>query len=490
MVVGLGLAPALGAAELPCRSDSPEPFSFAVIGDMHYSRPDYKARRIAAGIAEDIRNVQPAVAFVCQTGDLAHGEKPEGGGQLSKADMKEELAFALEDLAAQFQRPVFVAVGNHDKHAGGTPYSEAMLPALSRELGISIRQNYYAFRHGNSCFVFLDFGDYSEKGTTMDYAAQRRFLEETLADARATPGIRHVFAFGHFPLWPVARPGFRSARFTDSVTPALKEHRVDAYFCGHTHNTGAWVRRVDGVPVTQIQGVAMDASDTMQPMEEVRTPLIPAGELSYGWGCLSGPENGFFLVSVDGDHVRVQLRSRGAVLREFEWRSPGQIADTVKPAPRRPMAVTEADLRNATAATLVFTPWAEETVDVNIRLNGMRVAQTQIRPMPRWAAFGSEMRIAIPAEFRTGLRQANEIAIENPGKCVFGIGNVRLDLALPGGATARTSVSDRYLFSAGRAEAEAARKATYGWEILPAEVISTVALGEPLGPMRLDFPAP
>jgi hypothetical protein len=52
----------------------------------------------------------------------------------------------------------------------------------------------------------------------------------------------------------------------------------------------------------------------------------------------------------------------------------------------------------------------------------------------------------------------------------------------------RTSVSDRYLFSAGRAEAESARKATFGWEILPAEVIATVRLGEPLGPVRLSFP--
>lgn len=487
-LAGAGLMAAAHADGLPSLSDSPAPFSFAVIGDMHYSRPEYEARGIAAGIAEDIRNVQPAVAFVCQTGDLVHGETPGGGKQLAMEEMREELAFAVAHLAGQFRRPVFVAVGNHDKNAGGMPYSETMLPVLSRALGVPVVQNYYAFRHGNSCFVFLDYGDYSEAGTRMDYAAQRRFLEETLARARATPGIRHIFAFGHFPLWPVVRPGFRSLRFTDSVVSVLKQHPVDAYFCGHTHNTGAWVRRVDGVPITQIQGVAKDTSDSLQPMEEVRTPLIPADELSYGWGCLSGPTNGFFLVSVDGARVRVQLRSSGAVLREFEWQSPGQIADTVKPAPRRPVIVTEDDLLRATAATLVFTPWAEEPADVNILLNGVRIAQTRIRPMPRYAAFSSEMRIAIPAEMRKGLRRVNEIAIENPGKSVFGIGNVRLDITLAHGAAARSSVSDRYLFSAGRAEAEAARKATYGWDIIPAEVIATVSLGEPLGPARLSFP--
>jgi hypothetical protein len=87
-MAGAGLLAAANAGELPTLSDSAAPFSFAVLGDTHYSRPAYEARRIAAGIAEDIREIRPAVAFVCQTGDLGHGEKPGGGGQLGRDEMR------------------------------------------------------------------------------------------------------------------------------------------------------------------------------------------------------------------------------------------------------------------------------------------------------------------------------------------------------------------------------------------------------------------
>ena len=475
------------AAELPVLSDSSQPFSFAVLGDLHFSRPEFKTQRVGACIAEAVRDVSPAVVFVCQTGDLIHGEQADHK-QLDKEGVREELDFAIKSLTGQFRVPLFLAVGNHDKHGGGASYPERVLPLLSRELGSPVTHLYYAFRYGNACFIFLDYGDYSETGTGMDYAAQRKFLEETLAQAHANPGVKHVFAFGHFPLWTVVRPGFSSRRFTESVVPVLKQCPVDAYFCGHTHNTGAWVRRVDGVPITQIQGVAMDHSASLQPMEELRTLLIPREELSYGWGYLSGPPNGFFLVSVDGPRVRVQFRSGREVLREFVWQEPGKLTDTVMPPPRTSVLVTEADVRQAIAATLIFTPWAERSTDVTIMVNGEKISLTRIEPMPRWAAFSSEIRVAISTEKLKGLKLENEVIIENPSKSVFGIGNVRLEAKLAGGATVCTPVFDRFLFSAGKAEAEAAQQAIYGWDIVPAAVISTVSLGQPLGPMRLSFP--
>ena len=475
---------ALHAVELPVLSDSTQSFSFAVLGDLHFSRPDFAAQRVVACIAEAVREVQPAVAFVCQTGDLIHGEQLNHK-QLDKEGVKEELDFAIKSLTGQFHVPLFLAVGNHDKHGGGTSYPDKVLPLIASQLGSPVSHLYYAFRYGNTCFVFLDYGDYSETGTSMDYAAQRKFLEETLVQAHASPVVKHVFAFGHFPLWTAVRPGFSSRRFTDSVVPVLKQYPADAYFCGHTHNTGAWVRRVDGVPITQIKGVAMDQCASLQPMEELRTLLIPHAELSYGWGYLSGPPNGFFLVSVDGPSVRVQFRSGREVLREFVWQEPGQITDTVMLPSHARVPVAEADLRQAVAATLIFTPWAEQSTDVTILFNGEKVSQTRTDPMPRWAAFSSEIRVAIPTEILKELRLENEVTIENPGKKIFGIGNVRLDIKLASGETVRSSVLDRFLFSAEKVEAAAAHQATYGWDIIPAAVISTVSLGQPLGPMTL-----
>jgi len=475
-----------GAAELPTLSKGSSPFSFVVMGDLHVARPDFETRRVGRAIAEAVKDVQPAVAFVCHTGDLILGED-SSHKQLDKAGVTDELSFAVTSLTQQFGRPLFVAVGNHDKNAGGSPYRETVLPLLSRELGVPLTRSYYAFRYGNACFVFLDYGDYSKTGKSMDYAAQRKFYEEAMAQARADPAIKHVFAFGHYPLWPVVRPGFGNDRFTDSVVPVMKQYPLDAYFCGHTHNSGAWVYRGSGVPVTQIMGVALDQSASLKPMEETRTLLIPRDELSYGWGVLSGPPNGFFLVGVDGPRVRVQFRSGREVLREFVWQEPGKITDTVAPQPSPVVTVTESDLRQTSSATLVFTPWTAMASDLTVLVNGEKIGEVRIEPMPPWAAFASEVRVKFPFAKLKGLRLENEIVVENPGKALFGVGNVRLDVKLTGGVMARTSVYDRFLFSAEQAEAEALQKSTWGWEIIPSGVQSRVKLGQPLGPIRLGF---
>lgn len=481
-------APLAARAGVPVLSASPEPFSFAVLGDIHYARPAFAERRIAAEIAASVRDVRPAVAFVCQTGDLILGEDPSHK-QLAAAGVTEELAFAVTNLTGAFGLPLFVAVGNHDKNAGGSPYRETVLPALARGRGAPLERSYFAFRFGSACLIFLDYGDYKESGTSMDYAAQGRFLEETLAEAKSDPAVRHIFAFGHYPLWPVVRPGFKNSKFTDSVVAAFQKYPVDAYFCGHTHNSGAWVREVGGVPVTQIMGVALDASDPLRPMEETRTLLIPREELSYGWGCLSGPPDGYFLVSVEGARVSVQFRSGSRVLRAFGWQEPGKIADSVVPQPRPVVAVTEEELRRAVSAALVLTPWAEARAEIGVLLNGERVGVARLEPVPHWAAFASETRVAIPPEKLKSLRLVNEVAFENPEKALFGVGNVRLEVRLAGGATARTAVCDRFLFSAEKAEAQARHQPTLGWEIIPAGVQTAVRLGQPLGPATLSFQA-
>lgn len=191
LIAAVSIASTIRAAELPTLSDSPEPFGFVVLDDMHYSRPDFEVRRVVAAIAADFKDGQPTVALVCETGDLVNGERPEGVKQLGKEEMKEELSFATKD---QFRRPLFIAVGNHDKNAGATPFDEVVLPLLSRELGTPLSQRHDAFRHGNSCFIFLDYGDYSETRASMDYLAQRKFLEETIAQARTSVSDRFLFS--------------------------------------------------------------------------------------------------------------------------------------------------------------------------------------------------------------------------------------------------------------------------------------------------------
>ncbi|MBI5818889.1 MAG: metallophosphoesterase [Verrucomicrobia bacterium] len=486
IMLALAAAASARAAELPVLSDSAKPFSFVVLGDVHYKRPQFEFSKVIAGIASSIKDCQPPFAFVCQTGDIAEGgtygikNGKRVFRQANYDEMKEELTFALKDVAEQFRLPLFIAVGNHDKHGGGKAFPEVALPFLSRELGAAVTQNCYGFRYGNACFVFLDYA-------AADFDAQRKLAEELLASAR-TAGVRHIFMFAHYPLWTLIRPGFSSQRFTDSLLPIFKQFPVDAFFCGHTHNTSAWVRRFEGATLTQIQGAACPISTTLVPMEERRTLMIPRDEMSYYWGYLSGLPAGLFLVTVNGECVRVQYRSGAKVIREFEWRKPGQITDIKKPLPPPTVTVTEAALKQVTAATLALCSWAEDGAEIGVSLNGERVATAQLGATMRNSnAFAGEKRISIPKEKLKLLRLTNEVTIDNSGRAIFGVGHAYLEIKLADGRIARTAISPRFLFSATQAEGQSSGK-TEGWKIIPPDALISVSLGQPLGPMRLTFP--
>ncbi len=476
---------ALNANALPVLPDAGQPFSFVVLGDMHYTRPDFSSRKIAAAIAASLKGSQPPLAFVCQTGDIAEGGTYEMRGdkrifRLANHDeTKIELDVALRDVTEKFQRPLFIAVGNHDKHGGGTAFPATAWPLFARELGAPVTNNCFGFRHGNSALVFLDFAP-------QDHLAQQEQIRQMLKQAQAQGGLQHIFLFAHYPLWPLIRPGFSSAKLTESLLPLFKEFPVDAYFCGHTHNTAAWVRKVEGATLTQIQGVACEAVPKLTPMEECRTLLLPREELSYYWGYTSGLRNSFLLVCVEESRVRVQLRTATQLIREFAWRQPGQLTDLQQPPATAKVTVTEALLQTATAATLVFCPWAEERCEVGIHLNGAAIATAQLGPTMRSNAFVHEQRVTIPSDKLKLLRLANEFTFDNPGRAIFGLGHAYLEIRLADGRTARTALAARFLFSATAAEGRAA-KLTYGWDIIPPSALKSAQLGQPLGPMVLTF---
>lgn len=478
---------------LPVISDKSGPFSFVVVGDLHYSASNSApAKDALAGIVSGMKDAQPPVSLVCMTGDIAHGEQPGNHKQLSPTDMKAELSEVMGTLKQQFQLPIFVAVGNHDKHARETPYREVVLPFLAKELGIPSTPEYYAFRYGSACFIFLDYGDYRETKVEMDYPAQERFLTDAIVKARATPGIEHVFLFGHYPLWPVMRVGFGNLNFTNSVVRVITQHPVDAYFCGHTHNTGVWVRDVDGVPITQIKGVAMDRTAELEPLETKRAPLIPLKELRYGWGNVSGPPSGFYLIRVEGPKVNVQLRSGSEVLREFEWTEPGKIADRIVKQPK-PAALVKAsaqDLRSAVSGKLILTAWTEDDVISDVSLNGTVIGQLRLKRIPDYAAFKDEIAIEIPAAVLAGLKHEDTVVFSNLGRNVFGVGNLRLELHLKDGRTVSSAVFPDYLLSADREEVITVGKNPFVWNVLPKGIVSTVRLGQPLSPAKIAFAIP
>ena len=246
----------------------------------------------------------------------------------------------------------------------------------------------------------------------------------------------------------------------------------------------------------------MDASDPLIQIKERRALLIPRPDMPYGWGYLSGPLNGHFLVRVDERRVRVQLRSGDKVVRAFEWQTPGHIVDTTVTDPPARRTVTSGELAGAKAAALVFTAWrpapsaaltyrpeqwAVQEVEAGVIVNGEPAGTARIKAAPYWAAFLRETRVPLPAEACKRLKPVNNVTLTNPGTAVFGVGSVRLEVTLADGSTRSSAVCDRFCFSAPQPGGEGSAHAAYGWGLIPAALRESVALGHPLGPLPLRF---
>jgi hypothetical protein len=488
VLASLGVLVPCYGEEVPVLCERSEPFTFAVLGDIHYTPPKYKVSELVHRVAEEIRSASPPVALVCQTGDVVEGgtyAELDGKRKFVLAgydEMKAQHVFAARDLSASLRRPLFIAVGNHDKHdRGARAYREIMLPMVSRSLGGPLAQTFYAFRYGNACFVFLDLAP-------PDFDEQARFLERVLSAAQRGGRTEHVFLFAHCPLWAVVRPGFSNPRLTASLMPVLKKHRTDAYFSSHTHNTVVCVRDFEGTRLTQIQGItnAEPAAQGLIPIEERHALLFPPAQTPYCWGYREGSPTGYYLVRVEGKKVGVQWRLPGkGVLREFYWEQPGTLVDVKRPAPAKRAVVSQAALQHVREAAIVVHPWAENRTPVTLLLNGEPVAQAQLGPT--YVLFWQEQRMAIPREKLAGLRLTNQLQLTNPSGAVFGFASARLEATLADGTCVATPPSRSFCFSCQRSPAPG-KNQQKAWQAAPSDMVQEVPLGQPLGPVELRFP--
>ena len=486
-------APALEAADMPSLSQTDQPFTFIVLGDTHYERPDFRQAKLVHAIAADLGDIQPRPSFVCQTGDLVEGGSysTTAGGKTSfhgadYAAMKTELNFVMHDLAESFHLPLFIALGSHDQHdPGHKACDEIIRPVLSRELGTPLSRAYYAFRYGNSCFLILE-------QVPEDYAGQAKFATKILAAVANMPGIDHVFVFCHGALWEAYRPGFDNPPLTVSILPAVRERVPDAWFCGHTHDVVVSVCDVSGVRLTQIQGVINNAESPPVPIKQRRAAILPAAELPYVWGYVEGrgPRGSYYVVRVRGKTVNAQLRAPGqGVVREFEWNEPGKLRDIKVPPAPPSVLVTAEMLQQAKAARFVFCPWTDGRIEVGLVLNGTPIAPAAIDPV--YCPFWGERSVEIPKGQLGLLRPSNEIKIANPAKAFFAVADARLEVTLADGHVLCTPVADRFYYASSQADAKASdkgRRVLESWQYIPPSMAQESHLGEPLGPMTLTFP--
>jgi hypothetical protein len=217
---GLALAPRW--AEGATAASSGQPFSFVLLGDMHYDRLEHhdmkwvKAEkpndvsqienytritrdihpRLIATVRETIAdlNQSPAtrVAFVLQAGDLVEGLC--GSEELSMQQNTEALAFVRE---AKLGVPWLFAKGNHDVTGPGSvaAFGKAFHPFLTEQVraltpaSAEVKSAHYTVDCGNAQFVFFD---------AYESAASFDWFEAVVAKRSA----EHFFVIVHPPVVP------------------------------------------------------------------------------------------------------------------------------------------------------------------------------------------------------------------------------------------------------------------------------------------------
>jgi Icc-related predicted phosphoesterase len=298
---------------------------FAVIGDTHYVHPDSHAESLknnTYGDADDIyryiqvnRDVLPRILdtiahlkpdFIVHTGDVVQGN----------CDHVEAALLEMEEALKLFESigvPVFYAVGNHD----GVPHQESvsgvLYSVIGKALGKPVDRGYYSFIRGNSLFVVLDFTSFHKGGD------QATFIKKVLGESAA---YDHVFIFAHPPLVPVARPFFSNYDFAETVLEAAARNRVDAYFCGHTHNQVTSLHKVGDYWLPQMKSSPIgDPDERPVPITEVR-PLLPNPvNAQFCWGFLEDTAPGWWIVTVDGDRVAADWHVlHHGVVGQMAWR--------------------------------------------------------------------------------------------------------------------------------------------------------------------------
>lgn len=435
-------------------------FRFAVLGDIHYFNPRYHIRALAraagdasfaaylASCAHVTENVLPlaldevraaAPDLVVQAGDLLHGDAD--GFAAARAEAQEAV-----ELLAGLHAPVLFCRGNHDGSPGSDAaraYEAAVLPVLSRQLGIMPPGMYYAAEAANCRFLVLDYLDIQPG------SAQDRWLGDELARSDAP---ERTFLVAHAPLVPVARPFFSRLEFVHSVTARLRTAPpVDALFCGHTHNTAVTTHLLDTARLLQLKTCVFGYPEQSPlPLTVARALVPPDGQARLHFGFLEDSAPGWLLVEVDEQRVIVRWRLLGrgeqAVLA---WEQAGQASVVRTPdlARLNPRLRHAADLTRARGARLHVTGYGVPAGAADVRVNGHVIGR-----LPSLQAFVPRQFLELSAAALASLGTENIVEIDHPGPDAC-VGGLSLEVLHCDGTSARSAVDPALYVTSSRWDA-------------------------------------
>ena len=460
---------------------------FAIIGDVHYKIPDYRtAVYLVPSVAKELDSLKLKPEFIIQTGDFFNGNKG--------VDIESEAAFSFKNFGENIDMPFFIAKGNHDVQEY---YEKNALPLFSRELGNNVLKSYYSFDKANCHFIILD-------GTDEKLADQLSWLEKDLETAKSSNRIKHIFVAGHYPLWIVARSGFTRPAYSNTVASLLAKYKVDAYFCGHTHNKTVTVRLIDGQPLTQIMDAGVveegrlytlapflrhietEPKDVTRPgilpLEEVCQIFIPESELKYYWGYQEGSTTSYYVITVDGKSVQADWHVLGqGVKRSFKWDQPGTLVNVKSPVNAEKKPLTEKDFKQIEKAWFYAAPWTnEDSIIAPFSINGVPAGTLEMnRVKMAGSPFWNKIEMSLNSSAIDAIKMENEIIITNPAKGKFGMAHMFLLVQFTNGHFAKSNLSQKVVTSFFREEKQSNFPA--------AELIDSVKTGNPLSKIILRF---
>ncbi len=409
--------------------DLKRPFSFAVVSDTHFVRREFDShferRDTPLEVEAYLENVTYALApmmdalreldpdFIFITGDLVEPGDPN--------ELVGDLRAALEFFST-CEIPIVYARGNLDAYDA---FKAVVHPTMASLLNIELDESYFSFEVDGCLFLILDTDAWSQE--------QCLWVERVLK-AGVKKGFQHTFVFGHHPIWPVARQFFTHLEFHKNMVRILDDFDVDAYFCGHTHNQSVILHRTQGLPVFQFMGAMIGVSDEPPlALNQVQAFLPGEDDLLACWpGYLENTAPGWFMVKVGAQEVVAEWHhlNRGAEA-VVAWEQPGDMLDFWMMDQSAPSKLIPTDLSRIRRAFLRFCAW-DGLSGLKASLNGARIGELPIRD-----GF-APARMELPGHLLDGLQMENRLVIHPPSECHCTLGNLVLEVMLPGGRYIRT----------------------------------------------------
>ncbi|NIR48674.1 acid phosphatase [candidate division KSB1 bacterium] len=207
--------------------------NFLVVGDWG-RQGKYYQDEVAEQMAEAARLMNSD--FVISTGDNFYRN-----GVQSVSDLLWNRTFENIYHHKSLMKPWYVVLGNHDYR--GNPQAQVNYTDLSSRWYLPKR--YYSITQQvdvstQALFVFLDTSPFMKEYhgsfkygavADQDTAAQRRWLDNTLAESQAEWKV----VVGHHQIYSGGFYG-NNHDLIARIAPILKKHRVHAYFNGHEHD--------------------------------------------------------------------------------------------------------------------------------------------------------------------------------------------------------------------------------------------------------------